>query len=362
MYCRNKQQKVVNKTIIDLISEIAGNNEKIANATLNISQHQLDKISFNQWLTSAITSNEIEGIVVSDTNSKDTNVLYQTFIDNYVDALTYIMNNYQTINLSEEEILANHRALYTRTNFPFGGRWKTSSNAIVNAATRTIINKTASVEETPSMMGELIYWYDNEKELPDLIKDCIFLYDFLKIHPFEDANGRTSRLLTNLLFLKAGCSFLKYSSIEEQINLHVDRYYKSLRNRDPQQWFNNDVDYCSWITFNLEIIKCSQQKFLDILNMKNVLTNIKNKGCRIAKWFELNLNQTYNKEEIQTALTMYDISPDTLKKTLTKLVEHNYITKKGNTKGVTYLRSLNNQSKCSYECVINILNPGKAKE
>ncbi len=204
MYCRDKTQIVFNKVINDQLNKLQRNNEKLVGTIAFISEHQLDKISFHQLLSSAITSNKIEGIEISETNSASVNALNQLFIDNYNNALSYITKNYETIELNEEEIKANHRTLYANTRIDAAGEWKINANSIVEARTGQVIDKTASPQETGAMIGELIYWYDNDDSLPSLIKDCIFIYDFLKIHPFEDGNGRTSRLLSNLLFLKDG--------------------------------------------------------------------------------------------------------------------------------------------------------------
>ncbi len=362
MYCRNKTQLVFNKIINDLIIKVYRNNEKLDNIISSISIQELNKLSSHHLLVSAITSNKIEGIEILESNSASANQLNQTFIDNYKNALDYIFNNYQNINLSLEEIKANHRTLYANTYFPFAGRWKINANNIVDARTRKIINKTISPELTDAAMGELMFWYDHDESLPDIVKDCIFIYDFLKIHPFEDGNGRTSRLLSNLLFMKDGCICLKYSSLEEQINKHVVRYYTSLRNDDIDQWFNDNVDYTYWIIFNLESIVRSQQKFIEKANLKETLMQTKNKSLKVAKWFELNINQSFTKNEIEDYLESLDVSKETIKKILPRLVENNFITKNGNTIKASFIRTFENQTKCSFEKIIPILNPGMAKQ
>ncbi len=362
MFSRNKDQKVFNKEIDKLLVNIHRNNEKISHIVVSLSTHQLDKISLHQQLTSATTSNEIEGIVVISTNSNVINQLNQTFIDNYMNALSYIMKNYQSMKLTSDEILANHRTLFANTNFPFGGKWKSISNNVVDVASRQIIAKTVSPKETATTIGELVHWYDTDDSLPSLIKDCIFLYDFLKIHPFEDGNGRVSRLLSNLLFLKDGSEFLKYSSLEEQINKNVKEYYASLRTATLEAWFNDSVDYTQWIQFNLQAILNSQNKFLDMTNLNNILLQIHHKGLIVAKWFDLNINHEFTKKALEDALQSYDISSDTIKKILPKLIHHQFITKKGTTNGVSYVRTLNNQTIINFNDMIPILNPGKSKK
>ncbi len=362
MFSRNKEQKVFDKEIDELLMNIHRNNEKISHIIVSLPIHQLDKISLHQQLTSATTSNEIEGIVVISTNSVIVNQLNQTFIDNYMNALSYIMKNYQSMKLTSDEILANHRTLFANTNFPFGGKWKSISNNVVDATSRQIIAKTISPEETATTIGELVHWYETDDSLPSLIKDCIFIYDFLKIHPFEDGNGRVSRLLTNLLFLKNGCEFLKYSSLEEQINKNVKEYYASLRTTTLEAWFNDSVDYTKWIQFNLQAILNSQNKFLEMANLKEVLLQIHNKALIIAKWFDLNINHEFTKKELEVALELYDISSDTIKKVLPKLIHHQFITKKGTTNRVSYVRTLNNQTIINFNDMTPILNPGKSKK
>ena len=339
MFFKNKNQKIYNDEIVQLLNKIEQNNQLIK-YEYNFKNSKLSKISADKSFNSSITSNEIEGVVISKTNTDETNKINQQIINNYSKALDYIKNNYSQINFCEKEILLNHKILFSQTPYEQSQeKYKQFNNLIVDSKTKKIIEKTVDANNVQSTINELIFWFINETSMNQLIKSIIFIYDFLKIHPFEDGNGRVSRLLSNLLFLQSNCEFLKYTSIEEFILKDVQRYYLSLKARYENEWFDHEIDYTQWIKFNLDQILNCQIKFIDLCKMFDYVNEASNKSNKIIRWFEFNKNKEMKTQEVFYELSEYfDISNETIRKTLSNLIRSGFIVKIGNGKKTCYVK------------------------
>ena len=187
-------------------------------------------------------SNAIEGIKTTSTRLRQL-VLDQTTPKNrneqeiigYRDVLLLINENYDAISITRNYILQLHKILYNHMNNPAAGRTKTVQNYInatySNGQTITLFTPLAPYE-TPDALDALCATYnltiENFKVEPLLIIP-LFIHDFLCIHPFNDGNGRMSRLLTTLLLYQNGFFVGKYISLEAQIEARRNLYYKSLR-------------------------------------------------------------------------------------------------------------------------------------
>jgi Fic family protein len=112
-------------------------------------------------------------------------------------------------------------------------------------------------------MQELIDWYNFENEAPSLIKIAAFVYDFLSVHPFQDGNGRLSRLLTTLLLLKSGYDWVQCVSFEHEIEGNKKSYYKKLRSCQSKR---PNEDITEWVFFFLNSLLNIQLKLEDKLN------------------------------------------------------------------------------------------------
>ncbi|MCR6722667.1 MAG: Fic family protein [Chitinophagaceae bacterium] len=129
-----------------------------------------------------------------------------------------------------------------------------------------IFETTAPGWATQDAMAALIDWYQNDSSTHPLIKAAIFVYEFLSIHPFQDGNGRTSRLLATLLLLKSGYVWIEYVSFEHEIEHRKKEYYKNLmdaqRNRPGE-------DVTAWVYFFLDCLKNIQQQLLEKVKKRN---------------------------------------------------------------------------------------------
>ena len=152
----------------------------------------------------------------------------------YAAAVREIIREYHSFTVSEEQIKRLHSTMlqYSSKDSEHHGRYKIMPNRVVVtdqvSKRRVIWLQTASPEDTPRLMAELITWfnYENDAELQHkLLLIAVFTAVLLAIHPFQDGNGRISRLLTTLLLLKAGYTYVPYSSMESIIEARKDDYY-----------------------------------------------------------------------------------------------------------------------------------------
>lgn len=227
---------------------------------------ELDRLSEIAKIQSTESSNKIEGIVTTDarlkqlfeekTNPRNRN---EEEIVGYRDVLNTIHESYEYIPLRPTYILQLHRDLLKKTQMSYGGKFKSVQNYINETlADGTVITRFTPVPpyETPEAIENLCNAYEQaiEKQIVDpLILIPVFICDFLCIHPFNDGNGRMSRLLTLLLLYKSGYVVGKYISIEKQIEQMKEGYYNAL-GRSDAGWHEEKNDPVPFIRYMLQII------------------------------------------------------------------------------------------------------------
>lgn len=168
-------------------------------------------------------------------------------------------NHWKDLTLTENHIRQLHRDLlqYSAKDARHRGEYKTLRNDVVafDASGKEVgvVFETASPFDTPRMMTDLVTWTADalrEGKLHPLIVIAIFIVSFLAIHPFQDGNGRLSRVLTTLLLLRAGYAYVPYSSLESVIEQSKERYYLALR--QTQGTIRSDKpDWLPWLEFFL---------------------------------------------------------------------------------------------------------------
>jgi len=170
-----------------------------------------------------------------------------------------------------------------------------------------------------------------------LIVIGIFVVNFLAIHPFQDGNGRLSRTLTNLLLLKSGYSYIPYSSTESVIEDNKEVYYKALR--QTQTTLNKNPDYEPWLIFFLKTLQKQKIRLeykIEHIATKNVSKlNLPEVSAKIMDVFE-----TKDRATISELSDLTGININTIKKHLAKLVENNYLTLHGKTRGAWYTKRI----------------------
>lgn len=214
------------------------------------------------------SSTRIEGSKLSDRDVERllSNLSIQSFdsrdeqeVAGYAELMDLVFSAWQDIPFNENHIKQLHQVLLKHSNKDsrHRGAYKTSSNSVaafdLSGVQIGIVFETATPFDTPRLMAELIEWVNEERqkgELHPLLIIGIFAVVFLEIHPFQDGNGRLSRVLTTLLLMQAGYAYVPYSSLESVIELNKEAYYLALR-QTQGTIRSESPNWNSWIVFFL---------------------------------------------------------------------------------------------------------------
>jgi len=292
-------------------------------------------------------SNRIEGIFTSDarleelvTKKAEPMNRNEEEIAGYREVLQTIHENYDYITLSSNIILQLHRDLYGFHPSTNGGRFKNQDNVIeeVDEKGRSRIRfKPISAYETPEAVKILCSAYKeaiNEGRIDPLILISKFVLDFLSIHPFNDGNGRMSRLLTLLLLYQEGYIVGKYISIEMLIEGTKDSYYETLQ-VSSVGWYENENRYLPFVRYYLSVLLKAYKEFSD--RVETVAIDKMGKAERVKDLFDKRIGKL-SKREISNIYP--DISVTTIEKALADLLKDGYIIKVGSGRGTAYIKNL----------------------
>ncbi|MBW2118693.1 MAG: Fic family protein [Deltaproteobacteria bacterium] len=218
-----------------------------------------------------LTDSEVEkllsGLSTASFQSRD-----EEEVAGYAEAIELIFDSYDEIQTSENQIKQIHQILlkHSTKDARHRGEYKKFPNHVEafsdDGRSLGIVFETASPFETPFKMAELLEWFNMQEEKRDLhhlLIISIFLVHFLAIHPFQDGNGRLSRILTILLLLKSGYSYVPYSSLERVIEDNKEQYYLALR-RAQSTLYTDNSRINDWILFFLG----SLRKQISVLESK----------------------------------------------------------------------------------------------
>ena len=269
---------ISNSNIINLISKIHEYKGK-QSYLLDTKKDTLETLLKVAKIQSTSSSNKIEGIYTTDKRINE--IVNQKLepknrneeeIAGYRDVLTLIHENFKFIDINQNTILQLHRDLYKYTGYSYGGKFKNSQNFIEEEnekGEKKIRFKPLSPVETPIAIEELCKNYNelvNNESCDLLVLIPIFILDFVSIHPFNDGNGRMSRLLTLLLLYKADYMVGKYISIEKIIEETKDSYYDTLE-KSSLNWHSNENDYSYFVEYYLGIILNAYKEFDSRINI-----------------------------------------------------------------------------------------------
>ncbi len=261
----------------DILGYIAAIYKEVGKQELYLKQRpsELERLVEIAKIQSTEASNAIEGIVTTNTRIKQL-VNEKTAPKNrneqeiagYRDVLNIIHENFDTISISRNYILQLHKIMYSHMNNPMAGQTKNVQNYISatysDGHTETLFTP-LSPFETPEALDRICEEYNRvigNFELEPLIAIPIFIHDFLCIHPFNDGNGRISRLLTTLLLYRSGFYVGKYISLEAKIAKDKDLYYTAL-NQSQHKWHEGTEDVVPFIKYILGIILAAYKDFED---------------------------------------------------------------------------------------------------
>lgn len=289
-------------------------------------------------------SNKIEGIYTSDErlkalvkDSTRPRTRNEREIAGYRDVLNTIHENHDYIPPKPSIILQLHRDLYKFEGMDIGGRYKTSDNIIEEQdaeGNKSVRFRPMPAWETPEAIEKLCQSYDealNSENIDALIIIPMFVLDFLCVHPFNDGNGRISRLLTLLLLYRSGYIVGKYISIEKLIEQTKEIYYESLQ-LSSAGWHENKNDYEPFVKYMLGVIVAAYRDFSSRVSL--LTTQGMSKPDRVKEIIRATLGPI-TKTEILAKCP--DISQVTVQRALADLVDKGDIVKLGGGRYTKYI-------------------------
>lgn len=296
-------------------------------------------------IQSTKASNKIEGIYTSDErlealvmDKTEPRNRSEEEIAGYREVLTAIHDSYEYIPIRPNNILQLHRDLYSFSSSDTGGRFKNTDNVIAESGKdgqQSVRFMTVPAFHTPEMMENLCNEFNNaieRAEYDPLLLIPMFILDFLCIHPFNDGNGRMSRLLTLLLLYRSGYIVGKYVSMEMLIEKTKETYYEALQNSSIE-WHNNKSDYTSFVRYYLGVVLKGYNEFQD--RIAHLKYRRLSKADRVKAVFEKKLG-VVKKSDIATLCP--DISETTIERTLKELLEAGFIEKVGKGRATGYAK------------------------
>jgi Fic family protein len=284
---------------------------------------------------SKMTDKEVE-VLIEKLNVSKLEERDQQEVAGYFETLYTISEAYRDIDITESNIKNLHRILmkYAKKDEWHKGDYKQLSNAVEAThpdGSKQVIFKTAEPGlETQEAMKKLFEWYHADQETSPVIKIALFVYEFLSVHPFQDGNGRLSRLLGTLLLLRHGYSWIQYVSFEHEIENRKAEYYKILMQTQKQRP-GEKVD--DWLFFFLNCM-------LNIQDHLNAKLETKAHSTRVFAPREKNLLafiENHPGSKSSEMAEKLDIPLSTVKKMLTTMVENKKIIKYGVGAGTNYL-------------------------
>lgn len=321
-------------------------------ALQNMSPERLKQLRHVATIESVGSSTRIEGAKLTDAQvetllSNLTSTAFrsrdQQEVAGYAEAMDLVFQSYDDLRLTENHIRQLHQTLlrHSAKDERHRGDYKKLSNNVVatdpDGMEIGIVFATTSPFDTPREMEALVQWTGktiDEEAMHPLLIIAVFIVVFLAIHPFQDGNGRLSRVLTTLLLLRAGYSYVPYASLESVVEQNKDLYYKALR-RTQGTLKNDTPDWQPWLSFFLRCLKKQKDNLIAKVENENTEctddTNLPTLSVRVLKL--LNENERMTISEIVTAT---GANQNTLKVRLRELVNANRISRHGKARATWY--------------------------
>ena len=305
---------------------------------------ELEKLIEIAKIQSTEASNAIEGIVTTSTRIKQL-VEEKTTPKNrdeqeiagYRDVLNIIHENFDVIPISQNYILQLHKILYSHMNNFMAGKTKNVQNYISatypDGHVQVLFTPMAPCE-TPEAIDKICEEYNlaiGNMELEPLILIPVFIHDFLCIHPFNDGNGRMSRLLTTLLLYRNGFYVGRYISLEGKIAKNKDLYYDAL-SRSQDGWHEGTEDIIPFIKYMLGIILAAYKDFEDRMD----LIGVKLSALEIVRRASKNKLGRFNKQDIRELCP--NLSDSSIEGALRKMLSSGELKREGKGKNTCYVR------------------------
>lgn len=336
-------QKLLTPEIVGLLSNLYEHKGR-QRLFVEAKKDELNTLMEIAKIQSTKSSNRIEGIFTTDKRleelmqkkSEPTN-RNEEEISGYRDVFATIHGSYDYITPTPNIILQLHRDLYSYGNTSFGGKYKSNDNIIAEVdkdGIQKVRFKPVPSFETAEAIKQMCESFNktwNENKIDKLLLIPMFILDFLCIHPFDDGNGRMSRLLTLLLFYRSGFIIGKYISIEMLIENSKETYYEALQNCSTS-WHENNNSYMPFVKYYLGVLIKASNEFesrVEYLSAEKI-----SKTERVKRIIQNTVGKI-NKREILEKCP--DISTKTVERALSDLLKQSLITKIGSSSATSYV-------------------------
>lgn len=281
-------------------------------------------------------SDLVNSIKITSFTSRDEEEVF-----GYYDALNIILESYNSIDTSKNNIHHLHKSLLNKSSkdYRHKGQFKTLSNKVVanySGGEQKVVFNATEVHLVETEMDNIIGWISRvltNEEVHPLISIATFIYEFLSIHPYQDGNGRLSRLLTTMLLLRSHYDFVQYASIEYEIEKRKKEYYKALMAGQKNRYSKSE-NIKEWILFFLATLKLTidklEENYLSIKDKKSYLNERQQKIIDfIINDEPVKISDVINSVEGYTSYIM--------KKDIRYLVDEGLIKQIGKGKGTIYV-------------------------
>jgi Fic family protein len=295
------------------------------------------------------SSTRIEGARLSDREVEAllANIRISSFttrdeqeVAGYAEVMETVFGAYDAIPLTENHIRQLHRDLlvHSTKDERHRGSYKTLPNHVEafdeNGKSLGVVFETATPFDTPRRMAELVEWVagkEKDRSLHPLLVIGVFVVVFLEIHPFQDGNGRLSRILTTLLLLRAGYAYVPYSSLESVIEQSKESYYLSLR-RTQGTIRTEAPDWNPWLEFFLRALQSQKRRLEKKMERERILLA----ALPELSVLILELAREHGRVTMAEAVRVSGFSRNTIKEHLRALVEQGHLTLHGAGRGAWY--------------------------
>lgn len=335
--------------IVALIGEIDGIRGEFKGG-LRMTPQAITSLKRSVLVTSAGASTRIEGSKLDDSEvekvmqglmaSKFAERDYQE-VQGYLETLQNVFDSFQTLPLREGVISSLHNELlkYSDKDKTHKGKYKKGENTVgilgADGKVAQVLFDPTPAFLAPAEMTELVDWtYEalEQNRFHPLLVIANFIVEFLKIHPFEDGNGRLSRVMTNLLLLRSGYQFMQYVSHEQIVERRKDEYYIALRK--SQETFKTDHDTIApWLNFFLSVIKEQATNALKYLEEEHIEDTLSPKQYEVWKYIS-----SVNEAGVGEVVEKTGIALGTVRQALDRLVELDKIKRVGRGRGTRYIK------------------------
>ena len=346
---KKESEKLLTPDIVSLLTKINEYKGK-QNQFIDIKKDDLDYLVDIAKIQSTEASNRIEGIYTSDERLKKI-VAEKTIpqsrneqeIAGYRDVLNTIHESYEYIPVSKNMILQLHQNLYKFSGLSIGGNFKNSDNVIAETdidGNQRVRFVPVHAWETAEYIEAICISYNeaiNKQTADPLIASAIFILDFLCIHPFNDGNGRMSRLLTLLMLYRAGFMVGKYISIEKIIEKTKETYYEALE-ESSSDWHEEKNNYAPFVKYMLGVIVAAYREFDE-----RVLAVARFKRSKPEMVEELIKNTLGQISKREIAEQLGNMSEVTIQRALASLLKEGKIIKISGGRYTKYVWNRNNE-------------------